>query len=36
MIVRENPKNRGWLKNFLDWISKGAVKSINDTGSCLT
>ena len=33
---REDPKNQGWLKRFLNWISKGAVKSVHATGSCST
>jgi len=35
-MEKENLKKRGWLKKFLHWISKGAVKSVNASGSCPT
>jgi len=35
-FIHEKPEKIGWLRKFLDWISKGAAKSKTDTMDCPT
>jgi hypothetical protein len=36
MKKQKREEYRGWLKRFLDWISKGAEKSANSSRFCST